>query len=508
MILVHKGLSCVRHPSPDDIELIVLDLGSRSSQFRLITVYSPPRIGTVETGRLCDVLTQFTDCPHQVIILGDFNIPEIDWTMQCRPKGTSAQTFLDFIVTEGLQQLVKYPTRQDKILDLVLCTELSAVYAVQVIEPFGTSDHSSLQITVPWTDLTLEPTTYRNFCHANWTAIREYLGSLDWAHLIGHCSDVHQVWDLIFSQLDFVISSHVPLAIFKPSVSPLPLYLRKIRARRRRLFRQRRGQLGAAKYNSYNAFYKAKIRKFCKKQEERVLAGNSLNALYRFIKKKIKANSAIPALQSDCIGFQTDSDKAKNFNTFFASVFGKPENADTDSADRVFRQDLTTVQITPFMVNKVLSKLPSKLSCGPDGIPSYFYKQCQHVLALPLALLFQLSLNTTEIPHIWKRSIVVPIHKKGNRSLPTNYRPVSLLCAVSLVFERCIKQAIVSHIETNGLLSDQQFGFRKGRSVETQLLSCLDEWTAALDRGYCIDALYTDFEKGLIQFHTLNFFLS
>ncbi len=481
LILVHKGIPVITIPVSDALEIVCVDLIAKAGRYRVACVYFPPRQELSQVKLLCDALQLLLDCPHPMLIVGDFNL-QIDWTLKTNARGVAAQKFLEFVVTAGLEQLISEPTRHDALLDLALSTDRNAINSVKIVEPFSSSDHNSLLVTIPWVEPKLEPVCYRSFRKADWSAVRGYLGSLDWAYLIGHCSTVHQVWDLLYGHLCIAIQMHVPLATYTPGLSVLPQYIRKMRSHRRRLFRQRNGPLGAAKYRSYNATYKRKMRNFCIKQEKRVLAGNSIKSLYGFIKKKTKAKSAIPSLQSTGTAVQTDVDKAEIVNEFFASVFNKDKANAEQFPDRVFQSGLSNFEITPFMVNKLLSKLPNILSCGPDGIPTYFYKQCQHVLALPLALLFQMSLDSAEIPSIWKRSIVVPIFKKGNRSLPTNYRPVSLLCAISLIFERCIKQKIVTHIETNKLLSEDQFGFRRGRSVEVQLFACLEEWTAALDR--------------------------
>ncbi len=255
--------------------------------------------------------------------------------------------------------------------------------------------------------------------------------------------------------------------------------------------------MAATRAASFEVFYRRKLKNFCRKREENILAGNSLNALYRFIKKKTKVRSVIPALKSefDSATVQTDFTKAEIFNKFFGSVFVRDVGGTVPFGDRDFDSELSTVTVNEITVQKVLAKTPGKLSCGPDGIPAILYKQCSRVLALPLALLFKLSLEAGDIPDIWKQTLVVPIFKKGNKSKPTNYRPVSLSCAVMLIFERCIKLYILDHLEINNLLSDKQYGLRKRRSVDIQLLTTLNQWTSALDKGLCIDVVYMDFAK-------------
>ena len=87
------------------------------------------------------------------------------------------------------------------------------------------------------------------------------------------------------------------------------------------------------------------------------------------------------------------------------------------------------------------------------------------------------------------------IFKKGNRQNPSNYRPVSLTSIVAKLLESIIRDQIVSFLEQNEIITDNQFGFTKGKSCALQLLSVVDKWTESLDRGRSVDVLYTDFRK-------------
>jgi hypothetical protein len=79
-----------------------------------------------------------------VIMCGDFNLPDIDWSvdksLNCY-NGTCTGIFLDFCYNFGLHQLVNSPTRADNILNLVLGNDYACILNVKVSEPFSTSDH-------------------------------------------------------------------------------------------------------------------------------------------------------------------------------------------------------------------------------------------------------------------------------------------------------------------------------------------------------------------------------
>ena len=147
------------------------------------------------------------------------------------------------------------------------------------------------------------------------------------------------------------------------------------------------------------------------------------------------------------------------------------------------------------MVNKKLQSLNKAKSAGPDGIHPRVYQELSDVIAAPLTRIFNSSIHQKSVPRDWKIAIVSPIFKKGEKSTPGNYRPVSLTCIASKILESFIRDHIINHMKINDLLSKRQFGFLQGRSTVLQLLKVLDEWTELLDDGKCIDAVYMDFQK-------------
>merc|ERR1712055_74012 len=155
-------------------------------------------------------------------------------------------------------------------------------------------------------------------------------------------------------------------------------------------------------------------------------------------------------------------------------------------------QDIT---VTPELVSSKLEKLERYKSCGSDEVHSYVLPETAKAMAKPLSLIFQKSLDEGTCPEEWKCANVTPIHKKGDRTEPSNYRPVSLTSQVCKVLESIIRDRIVEHLTENNLLNDAQHGFREGRSCLTNLLETIEQWTEIIDEGDCIDVAYLDFRK-------------
>ena len=124
-------------------------------------------------------------------------------------------------------------------------------------------------------------------------------------------------------------------------------------------------------------------------------------------------------------------------------------------------------------------------------------KICDESLVKPLFDIFQFSLETGNFPSYWKRGNIVPVHKKGNKDLINNYRPVSLLPIFSKIYEKCIYDTLYNYFEGNDLFSKSQSGFRKGDSCVSQLLSITHEIFKGFDANPSLDTceIFFDISK-------------
>ena len=183
-------------------------------------------------------------------------------------------------------------------------------------------------------------------------------------------------------------------------------------------------------------------------------------------------------------------------NNFFASVF-TIENTDNMPIlmQRHTGEPLAHVEITPGMVEKKLKKLKPTKSAGPDGLHPRVLLETASTISLPLSLIFTKSLAENTLPETWKTGHITPVHKKGKKTLPGNYRPVSLTSVVGKVMESLIRDRLVQHMTEGRHFCDAQHGFVPGRSCMTQLLVTLELWTEWLDKGEPLDVVYLDFKK-------------
>ena len=176
--------------------------------------------------------------------------------------------------------------------------------------------------------------------------------------------------------------------------------------------------------------------------------------------------------------------------------------------------------IDPLIINqngveKLLSGLNPSKAAGPDQIPCRILKELCVDLAPIFTALFRQSLNTGALPYLWSLGLVSPIHRKGPRWTPENYRPVSLTCVSWKLFEHILCRHIRNHLDRHGILTPLNHGFRTKHSCETQLPLTLEDLMTYRDKKDQIDMAVLDFSKafdtvphdcmlGKLEFHGIT----
>ena len=147
------------------------------------------------------------------------------------------------------------------------------------------------------------------------------------------------------------------------------------------------------------------------------------------------------------------------------------------------------------MVAKKIRDMKDNKSLGVDGIPPKLLLEIVEQISIPLATVFNLSLEEGIVPLEWKEANIIPLFKKGSRNKSENYRPVSLTSVICKLLERLIKDHLVDFLANNKLINPSQHGFLKARSCLTNMLCFLENVTKWLDEGSPVDIIYFDFKK-------------
>ena len=246
-----------------------------------------------------------------------------------------------------------------------------------------------------------------------------------------------------------------------------------------------------------------KLIRNAKKNFERKLAeggskdGAQKRRFYAYVKQRTKCRPAIGPLKDEAGRIVHDNEKmAGIFNSYFSSVFTREDTNNVPEAERVHNgEDICDVSITAKKVKDKIQRLRQGATSGTDSIGTGLLKELAEVVSSPLAYVMRRSLETGSVPDNWRTANVSPIFKKGAKSSPENYRPVSLTSICGKMMEAIIKDDVVSHLDKHKLIKPSQHGFMRGRSCTSNLLSFLETITAAVDDGEAVDIIFLDFAK-------------
>lgn len=146
-------------------------------------------------------------------------------------------------------------------------------------------------------------------------------------------------------------------------------------------------------------------------------------------------------------------------------------------------------------IGKIISSLKSDSAPGPDSARPLFIKEIRDVILEPLTYIFNLSLVSGCFPDRWKLAQVTPIYKNGRKDDPNNYRPISLLSVFSKILEKIVNSRLTAFLDKHKVLSDNQFGFRKGKSTEDAAIYLSNKISSFIDGGEKCVGVFLDLCK-------------
>jgi hypothetical protein len=199
------------------------------------------------------------------------------------------------------------------------------------------------------------------------------------------------------------------------------------------------------------------------------------------------------------------------FCSYFSNIVYKLKTKTFALKNCIWRQQsiepLRTCKIFKFTrvaeesVQAELRKLKKKKAAGLDDIPPSSLKDAADVLSGPLTIIINLSFKTGVFPTDWKSSKLTPVHKSGAKDCIENYRPISVIPAISKIIERMVRRQLSAYLENNNLLDDCQFGFRQNRSTELATALFTDSIKRKVNEGKLVGAVFIDLSKA---FDTLS----
>ena len=395
---IHDSIPSLQLPSPESMELVTV-LVQIPHPVILCLVYLPPQASANEVQSLINFLSNLISTQN-VILLGDFNFPNIDWSSLSSPNGPS-HLFTEFAFRANLSQHITTPTHiGGNILDLLFSQSPDSVINVQVhnSQPLSnfSSDHFPISFSIPHSALKLTPnhppSFYLDFAKCNYDAMVDHLLDIDFSDYFSS-HNIEYLWSFLKNILKDSIASFVPKVRRSSQKFPkwftgqIRHHLNQLRSLRRKA---RVTKDHSAKLSSSEAMLQEEI-SIARSNYEAALvdkfAFSNDNTIYSYIRSLLHSNSLPNVVSFGNKSESSDEGKACLFNSFFHSVF-LPDDASAPLSLQTPAQTLNSIEISIQNVFSALVSLNPSKATGIDGIPAHLLKSCATPLCEPIHHLF------------------------------------------------------------------------------------------------------------------------
>ena len=512
LIAVKRNLCGEPIPSSGDAESVFCKIKMKGKKPLIVgSVYRPPNLDYESSKRVVNDFYDLADRNKGATFWlgGDFNLPDIDWAeLEIFGNQNSKNInslFIEMAQDLGLNQVIDFPTRGTATLDLLFTNNPGFVKECSPLSGLG--DHEIVSIKSSLHPFRKKPTKRKIYL---WNKVDEaklqnaaHVLKFKFLSLFSATSDVNDMWNFLKIEFTKIIEEYVP-----SKLTSSKCHQPWITTETKRLIRKKNRWFNLAKkLNTGKAWkrykkIKSECQRTCRQTHDKYLNNifeedQSNKKLYEFLKSRKQDNIGISDLKDKNNILTSDPLKKANLiHEVFNSVFSNPSpkiSANFDEKDRL--PTLKPINVTLIGILKLLKSLNPNKANGPDSVPGNFLKLCAYEIAEMYQVLFQASLDQGVVPPDWKKANVVPLFKKGDKTSPENYRPISLTSLSCKILEHVVHSNIMSHFDNYNVLDDAQHGFRKYRSCVSQLISTLDDFANALLGRKQIDAILLDFSK-------------
>lgn len=444
---------------------------------------------------------------HPYLLLGDFNLPDIDWTVPtCLNNRGKQNQFLEMFLSYGITQKVLVPTRKKNTLDLIFESQEGLVIECLTDAALATGcDHDIVRFNANINVCFCNEELFDDWNNADYSGMKVMLDTISWRALFQNCSSVNDKWCVFKTVMQDMFNVFVPKRSNKstPKRQSFPKEIQKLLIKKRAAHRKLRSSSNPSKGLEDKCY---QLNKRCtdailahyRKKETNVLKDGSLKRFFNYVKRTLKTPEQAVCLSVNGEIISSDDAIAETFNDQFSSVFVL-DDGNVPQMDHIMTDnysEINDVFFSKHAICSVLRSMKASSSTGLDDIPSVCLKNISEQLAVPLQSIFQDSFDTGVLPDDWLKAKVRPIYKKGgSRSAAANYRPISLTSVSCRVMERVLKGFLLDHLSKNNIITASQHGFMAKKSTETQLLECINDWTSSLDSQENTDVFYMDIAK-------------
>ena len=445
-----------------------------------------------------------------IVLIGDFNgDPSSDLA--------GATNLNDFVSLNNLHHHIFDPTRvvpgeSETRLDLILTNLPQLVLRAGVGTPVHYNDHRTIYGTLNMT-ITRRKAFTRNmwlFKEADFDNYRDQLSNTNW-DLCFESNNIDTICDTWTKTFLDISRNNIPnkdVTVRVTDKSWYTTYLRRLRRSKDRYYHiaiESKGDIDWNRYKAAKSHYFLECDRVKLEYEESKYASlasdidKNPRKWWSLVSETMgtKKTTNYPTMIKNDIMYVTDKEKAEVFNqTYLESATLDLGNDDIDLGDNTPDHDLLShIIVKEQDVRDILISIDPNKAYGPDGISPRLIKEAGTSIVNVLTRLFNRSLELAIFPLTWKRANVLPIYKKEEEFITTNYRPVSLLSILAKVFEKIVFKYLFTYFKNHFMISIWQSGFLPGSSTITQLTELYDQFCKAVNDGKEIRVVFLDISK-------------
>lgn len=498
-----------------DIESIWIEVQIKNSRpFLICSVYRPPSATNdwLEQFSL-QIETSLSIC-NEIYIMGDINIDMENGTLL-------NTTWKEIIETNDLAQVINKYTRvtahSQKIIDHVYAS-ISDNIAETFVPNIAISDHYPVCFTRSTSKNQIKRKSHKTIQYRCFKKFNEnsFLNELsqNLNNMTYSATDSNMNFSEWVTTFVSILNRHAPVKTKRVKHETQPdWFTDDIRnAMKNRDIKHKLKDWSQFKYwrNKSTKLIQTAKREFFSK----AISENKDNSfLWKHIKQiqgGVKDSGLPDELEVDNETSHSPIDIINKLNSYFANISDRLKASSPNNSQRKndFQKlknyidnlipENTNFKI-PFMQENELittiKKLDSTKATGLDGISAKILKLSVDIIAPSLVNIINLSIHNGQFPDTLKEAKILPIHKGGPKSDPSNYRPISILPTISKIIEKHVTKHMFGFLNKHKVLHKAQSGFRKKHSCNTALINLLDKWLKNIDKGDVVGAIFFDLRK-------------
>ena len=436
-------------------------------------------------------------------LIGDFNINLLEYS-----NHLPTSKYYDQVSSSGFRPLILQPTRVSNrsatLIDNIFLNDLSCTSKGGNIIT-SISDHFMqfcyLDIYANANNKVKNLKSSRNWRIFNKREFESELSQIDWNSKISPSLDVNKSSQIFYETITQLLNEMAPFKKLtkkefslkkSPWITSGILKSMKIRDRLYKGFvleknHPQKEQI-FQKYKKYRNMILTLTRKSKKVYYSNYFSQHNSNikknweGIRELVNMNKKKSNNVRMIFENNKHITNNKDMANSFNDFYSNV-GKNIEQKIPKTNTHFSSFLnftinSKFSFTPCSkaeIKSIILEFGNNKACGPNSIPTNLLKEFIELFAYPIKLLVNKSLKDGIFPDIFKIAHVCPVYKKSDKAKCANYRPISLLSNLSKVFEKIMYKQLEKYLETNNLICDHQFGFRKNHSTEHALMSISEQ---------------------------------